>query len=97
MKDELDARFRILENSGIINLKELVDALKTKAKDVGLRNSRQLFVAAQNKGWRERFAQGTDIPLDVLDELIGLSDLSRIYGVGPIFARMIYDAPPIKK
>ncbi|MCP4418880.1 MAG: DUF4332 domain-containing protein [Chloroflexi bacterium] len=57
----------------------------------GLRNSRQLFVAAQNKGWRERFAQETDIPLDVLDELIGLSDLSRLYGVGPVFARIIYD------
>ncbi len=138
LKDELDARFRILENNGITNLKELTDALKTKAKieqfsrktslsieylillnreaksylskpirlqkfpniqtgylerldDVGLRNSRHLFVAAQNKGWRERFAQETDIPLDVLDELIGLSDLSRLYGVGPVFARMIYD------
>ncbi|MCP4418518.1 MAG: DUF4332 domain-containing protein, partial [Chloroflexi bacterium] len=32
LKDELDARFSILENSGITNLKELVDALKTKAK-----------------------------------------------------------------
>ena len=32
LKNELDARFRILENSGITNLKELVDALKTKAK-----------------------------------------------------------------
>jgi predicted flap endonuclease-1-like 5' DNA nuclease len=27
----------------------------------------------------------------VLNELVGLSDLSRIYGVGPVFARMIYD------
>ncbi len=138
LKDELDARFSILENSGITNLKELVDALKTKAKveqfsretsvpieyltllnreaksylsksirldkfpnvptrylerldSAGIRNSRQLFVAAQNKGWRERFAQETDIPLDPLNELIGLSDLARIYGVGPVFARIIFD------
>ena len=26
-----------------------------------------------------------------MDELVGLSDLSRVYGVGPVFARMIYD------
>ena len=26
-----------------------------------------------------------------MDELVGLSDLSKVYGVGPVFARMIYD------
>jgi predicted flap endonuclease-1-like 5' DNA nuclease len=36
-------------------------------------------------------ARETDIPTEVLNELIGLSDLSRIYGVGPVFARMMYD------
>jgi len=30
LKDDLDARFRILENRGIANLKELIDRLKTK-------------------------------------------------------------------
>ena len=59
--------------------------------EVGIRNSRQLFVEAQNKNRRERLSKETDIPLEVLNELIGLSDLSRIYGVGPVFARMIYD------
>jgi len=33
----------------------------------------------------------TGIPKEVLNELVGLSDLSRIYGVGPVFARLIYD------
>ena len=138
MREELDARFSILENSGISNLKELVDALKTKAKveqfsretglsieyltllnreaksylskpirldkfpdvetrylarldSAGIRNTRQLFAKAQNKDWRERFAQETDIPLETVNELIGLSDLSRIYGVGTVFARIIFD------
>jgi len=58
--------------------------------EVGIRNSRQLFVEAQNKNRRERLSKETDIPLEVLNELIGLSDLSRIYGVGPVFARMMY-------
>ena len=59
--------------------------------EVGIRNSRQLFIEAQNKNRRERLSKETDIPLEVLNELIGLSDLSRIYGVGPVFARMMYD------
>lgn len=69
--------------------------LQTKYLDrldnVGIRNSKQLFVEAQNKRKRERLSKETDIPLEVLNELLGLSDLSRVYGVGPVFARMIYD------
>ena len=59
--------------------------------DVGIRNSKQLFVEAQDQKKRERLSKETDIPLEALNELIGLSDLSRIYGVGPVFARIIYD------
>jgi predicted flap endonuclease-1-like 5' DNA nuclease len=59
--------------------------------EVGIRNTKQLFNDAQNKNMRERLSDETDIPLKVLNELVGLSDLSRIYGVGPVFARMIYD------
>ncbi|MBC8509135.1 MAG: DUF4332 domain-containing protein [Anaerolineales bacterium] len=138
LKDELDARFRILKERGIKNLKELIDALKTKQKieqfsketglsiqyltllnrearsyiskpirldkfsgiqtkyldrldDVGIRNTRQLFVEAQDKRKREQLAKEIEIPLDLLNELVGLSDLSRAYGVGPVFARMIFD------
>ena len=138
LKGELDARFRILEERGIENLKELIDALKTKQKieqfsketglsiqyltllnrearsyiskpirldkfsgiqtkyldrldDVGIRNTRQLFVEAQDKRKREQLAKEIEIPLDLLNELVGLSDLSRAYGVGPVFARMIFD------
>lgn len=59
--------------------------------ELGIRNSKQLFIEAQNKADRERLSHETDIPLDMLNEMVGLSDLSRIYGVGPVFARMIYD------
>ena len=138
LKDDLDTRFRILENCGIANLKELIERLKTKPKleqfsqetslsvhyltllkreansylskpirldkfpgvqteyldrlaVEGLRNTRQLFLAAQNQSDRERLSKETGIPTAALNELVGLSDLSRIYGVGPVFARMIYD------
>jgi len=138
LKDDLAARFGILKNCGITNLKELIDVLKTKQKieqfsqetslsiqyltllnreaksylskpirldkfpgirteylnrleNVGIRNSRQLFVEAQDMSGRDRLSKKTGIPKEVLNELVGLSDLSRLYGVGPVFGRMIYD------
>jgi len=138
LKDKLDERFKILEISSITNLKELIDALKTKRKielfsketgltteyltllkreaksylpnpvrldkfsgiptkyadqleAEGIRNSRQLFNEAKDKDERERISQRTEIPIEILDELVCLSDLARAYGVGPIFARIIYD------
>jgi hypothetical protein len=57
----------------------------------GIRNSRTLFHEAKNRKDREKLAKKTDIPIEILDELICLSDLSRAYGVGPVFARLIYD------
>ena len=51
----------------------------------------ELFVEAHEKKKRENLSKETGIPRDVLNELVGLSDLSRVYGVGPVFARMIYD------
>ncbi|MCP4140613.1 MAG: DUF4332 domain-containing protein [Chloroflexi bacterium] len=56
-----------------------------------IKNSKHLFVASQDKQEIENLAKEADIPQEVLNELIGLSDLSRIYGVGPAFARIIYD------
>ena len=138
LKDELDERFRILEISGISNLKELIEVLKTKPKfemfskatgltieyltllkreaksyipnpirldkfsgiqtqyldkleAVGIKNSRNLFNAARGKKEREQLSQTTEIPIEILNELVCLSDLARAYGVGPIFARIVYD------
>jgi len=138
LKDELDERFKILEINSITNLKELIDALKTKLKielfseetgltieyltllrreaksylpnpvrldkfpgiptkyvnrleTEGIINSRQLFNEAKGRNERERLLQRTEIPFEILNELVCLSDLARAYGVGPVFARIIYD------
>jgi len=58
---------------------------------IGIRNSKQLFNEARDKKDRERIAQRTEIPIEMLTELVCLSDLSRAYGIGPVFARIIYD------
>jgi nucleotidyltransferase/DNA polymerase involved in DNA repair len=58
---------------------------------MGIKNTRHLFNTASHKNDRERLAATTEIPIHRLDELVGLSDLSRAYGVGPVFARMLFD------
>ena len=58
---------------------------------VGITNTRRLFNEAKDRKDRQRLSQATGIPIEILTELVCLSDLSRIYGVGPVFARMIYD------
>jgi hypothetical protein len=58
---------------------------------VGIRNSRQLFDQAWSKQERKALAQKTEIPIEILNEVLCLSDLSRAYGIDPIFARMLFD------
>ena len=57
----------------------------------GINNSRQLFNEAKYRIERERLSQRTEIPIEIVNELVCLSDLARAYGVGPVFARIIYD------
>jgi hypothetical protein len=57
----------------------------------GIRNTKQLFQSAVAVADIEELSRSTGISIDVLHELLSLSDLVRLYGVGPAFARMIYD------
>jgi len=138
LKDNLDERFRILDDYGITNLKELIDSLKTKPRidrlseetglpkeylallkreansylpnpvridkfpgvpieyvtklaAEGIKNSRQLYNRAKTKTDRERLSQEIEVPFATLNELVCLSDLVRAYGIGPVFARLLYD------
>jgi predicted flap endonuclease-1-like 5' DNA nuclease len=138
LKDNLDERFKILDDYGITNLKELIDSMKTKTRidrlseetrlpkvylallkreansylpnpvridkfpgvpiehvtklaAEGIKNSRQLFNRAKTKTDRERLSQEIEVPFATLNELVCLSDLVRAYGIGPVFARLLYD------
>ena len=58
----------------------------------GIKNSKHLFESALTRQQRAELAEELGInPQDLL-ELVKLSDLSRVYGVGPVFARLLYDA-----
>lgn len=69
----------------------IAKAVVEKLATVGIKNTRQLFNATQEREEMADLADKTDITIEALVELVGLSDLARVYGVGPVFARMIYD------
>jgi hypothetical protein len=58
----------------------------------GIRDTRKLFNIAAKLADREKLAQKYKIPIGKLTELVQLTDLVRITGVGPVFARIIYDS-----
>jgi len=66
-------------------------AVIEKLEKRGIRNSKQLFLAARNKQERIQLSQAADIDPTKLLEMVKLADLSRVYGVGPIFARLLFD------
>ena len=58
----------------------------------GIRNTKQLFERTSSRNDRAELSRLVDVPGDDLLELVRLSDLARIGGVGPVFARIILDA-----
>ena len=138
LKEDIERRFKILEKMGILNLQDLINALKnkkkmdifssssgisvdyltllrreansyfpnpvplnkfpgvspqdlTRLKEKGIKNSRHLFEQAGSDKDRKELAKKSGVSLEHLAELAGLSDLVRAYGVGPVFARILYD------
>ncbi len=67
---------------------EYVELLKSK----GILNTKNFFEQVQTEGHRSELAGITGIPEYRLKELFYLCDLSRITGVGGIFARVVYEA-----
>ena len=62
-----------------------------KLEKLGLKNSKQLFNATRTSEDRQNLCSEMEIPDQQLMELVYLSDLVRLYGVGPAFARLLYD------
>jgi hypothetical protein len=59
---------------------------------IGIKDSKQLFDNAAKRSDREKLANRYKLPIDKLTELVQLSDLVRITGVGPVFAKIILDS-----
>ncbi len=63
-----------------------------KLDSQGIKNSKQLFEIAAKLKDRQKLSEKFKLPMDKLFELLSLCDLVRITGVGPVFARIIYDS-----
>jgi predicted flap endonuclease-1-like 5' DNA nuclease len=66
------------------NFPGIEPAVLEKLEKRGIRNSKQLFLATRSKQERTNLSQAADID--------PTRDLSRVYGVGPIFARLLFDS-----
>ena len=63
-----------------------------KLEAIGFKDSRKFFNHAASKTERTKLAQIHQLSIEALNELLSLCDLIRITGVGPVFARIIYDS-----
>jgi hypothetical protein len=67
---------------------EYTEVLKSK----GIKTSRDFFEKVQSPAQRSQVSEETGIPAARLEELWALCDVSRITGVGGVFARVVYEA-----
>ncbi len=58
----------------------------------GIKNSRHIFELVINNPDPGSLPAKLGVSSETLTELVGLSDLVRAYGVGPAFARILYNA-----
>jgi nucleotidyltransferase/DNA polymerase involved in DNA repair len=62
-----------------------------KLHKMGIQNSLQIFDYADTIEKRKLLSKEIDEPVSALDELVNLSDVSRIWGVGPVFCRIFIE------
>ncbi len=58
---------------------------------VGIKHTKHLFERARSRSDRAELSRLADVPSGDLLELVKMSDLARIGGVGPVFARLLYE------
>ena len=76
----------------LIDLPFIETDIISKLESQGIKDSKQLFKSAAKLKDRQKLSESHNLPLDKLSELVCLCDLVRIGGVGPIFARIIFDS-----
>jgi predicted MPP superfamily phosphohydrolase len=67
-------------------------AYTAKLEAHGIRNANQMLTTGKTPTKRQELSTKTGIPVEAILELVKLSDLTRIFGVKSIRARLYYDA-----
>lgn len=76
----------------LIDLPFIESDIINKLESNGIKDSKQLFEIAAKLSDRQKLSEKYKLPLNKLSELVCLCDLVRITGVGPVFARIIFDS-----
>lgn len=63
-----------------------------KLAQAGIKHTRDFFERCQTPAQRQALAEQSGLTEAAVLELTKLSDLARIWGVGPVFARIIFDS-----
>jgi hypothetical protein len=63
-----------------------------KLASAGIKHSKHLFDRGRTHSARDELSNQVSVPLDAVLELVKLSDLVRVSGIGPVFARILYQA-----
>jgi hypothetical protein len=78
----------------VVPLREMLgvdEANADKLEAVGITHSKHLFERGRTKEERERLSAASGVPMEELLELVKLSDLARIRGLGGAFVRLFYE------
>ncbi|UCF60022.1 MAG: DUF4332 domain-containing protein [Anaerolineaceae bacterium] len=79
----------------VVPLREMLgvdEIYADRLEAVGITHSKHLFERGRTKEERERLSEASGVPLEELIELVKLSDLARIRGLGGAFVRLFYEA-----
>jgi hypothetical protein len=79
----------------VVYLKDMLEVDEENAEklvSLGIKHSKHLFERAQTKEDREALSAESGVPYPALLELVKLSDLARIRGLGSTFVRLYYEA-----
>ena len=77
---------------GLSKLPGVDDEHIARLAALGVKTSKHLFERAKTARQRAELCEQAELPEEALLELVKLSDLVRILGVGPVFARILYQA-----
>lgn len=79
----------------VVYLKDMLGVEEENAEklaSLGIKHSKHLFDRSQTREEREALSAESGIPYPALLELVKLSDLARIRGLGKSFVRLYYEA-----
>lgn len=79
----------------VVPLREMLgvdEVYADRLEAVGITHSKHLFERGRTEDERERLSEASGVPLEELIELVKLSDLARIRGLGGAFVRLFYKA-----